>query len=163
MSGSTVRGPRSRILQSIATSGHTWFNSAFTGVGGISWLEQEIASTEDCYWYLQLAAEAVTQADSFVELVQWATCLQQCLSKGSVPGSPDKLRAMLLEQSKYRSPRTELNPSNKYNFVKVWSDGEWNEWREYLEWLITGLEKGHIISVHSHYILDPDGICSGRE
>lgn len=160
--GTAVKFDRSDILSRIA--GCTWFNSEFISIGGISWLEHEIASTDHCYLSAQLAIHAMSRAQSFVELMQWANCLRECLMRGPVPqsGPLERLESILEEQSKQRSLNSfsRFSLSSKSNYVRSWSNIEWKQWKECMEELIDALRGGcPLHSNHSRYVRDPDGIC----
>lgn len=155
---------RPTIIYQIST--FPWFNDEFIDANGFCWLESETTSPHNFYWYTRTIINASSRSRSFSELAQWMNCLKGCLV-GTSPRRTishykelDTLKSILKEQCEQRScnPAAQSNPS-RYDYVRVWTELEWNDWQVYMEGLIKELENGHIFEQKPHFTMDPDGVC----
>jgi hypothetical protein len=152
---------------------YEWFNSEFIGNGGFDWLEQRIASNQCSRDFARLVVYAMDRAQSFTELAQWASCLRRCLMmrlnnltllRTDIWGDfTYKLRSVLSGQRELRAlDSSTITPSAQVSYIKALSDVEWNQWQDYMEALVKGVEEGYVVDTDPRFLRDPDSICGRR-
>lgn len=110
------------------------------------------------------------RAESFLELAQWAALLSDTLRRPvigeeTIPGaiSTDALESILSEQLRERSEDVlAATETSRYQYVRDWSDLEWEEWQGYFEGLIREVKEGYVTEYLPRMAGDPDGRCSGK-
>jgi hypothetical protein len=139
-------------------------------MGGLAWLEQQIASNQYSFNYPKVIVRAIPRAQSFTELTQWTSCLRGCLMmprKGRSLLSisywervSDEFGPVVIAQRKLRAPDSfTMVPSVQSRYIKALSELEWNDWRDYMQVLGRGVERGFMFDKDPRFLRDPDSIC----